>query len=252
MILAMLHHRCLLVGIASLAALVGACTNEPGALRLSVKPTKEVFRPYEPIVLTATLMARDKPVCLARSRWYDVEMIPVNAEAEVLRGSGQLASCGMGLLALVPVLPLVYTGSYLDVADTSARFDVLTPERKRFDKIQIALEAPNSIRLVLGRPIRIPIGVVLNRVANVDANQDRWPAGEYVASLRLKNQHLGFPPPLFWKPYSQPVQAETIVRISDDAKAPITSTNAAADNRDRSAQSARVSGIPRPTKEQEP
>lgn len=185
---------------------LAGCTNEPGALMLTIIPERPEFATDEPILLHAVLIAGRNPVCLSNHYRFSAELTPVDVPDQVLPSTDVYFRCGTEMLAALIVSPVVLPASLLDVADASRRFDVIKNGQERMSRIALKRSASSeedSLQIYHLRAGKKP-----TRLSHV------WDPGMFVIRLKLDNEHPGiFPPPLFWKPYDQPVEAETTIRI---------------------------------------
>jgi len=195
----------------SLMLLMAGCTNQPGALQLSVQPAKPEFLEDEPIQLNTTLVATGANICLAKDRRFAVELHSLDRRDEPpMMCPERFGLCGTGYMALWPLHPFFFAGSLLDVGDTAGRFDVL-PRHGRLE------EHITVIVCKLGEPYRL--AVFQKTGAPARAECELWRAGEYVAKVRLVNEHVDFnPPPFFWHPYPHAVEAETRIRVGPHSR----------------------------------
>lgn len=187
----------------SIAPLLMACTQEPGALRIELSMADEQISPDEPISLDAKLVAVEGPVCLSRWRHYEVIARQVAGKTE-LSGDNRVFVCGTGLIMVLPFYPVLVIAPLLDVSDAQGRFEVL-----------------NGGEEMTCRPLSIApdrrYGESYLRV-DVDLEDDEnfgrtWEPGDYEITVRLLNEHLGvFPPPLFWSTYKPTV--ESTIRVT--------------------------------------
>jgi hypothetical protein len=191
-----------ILGALSTSLAIG-CSNAPGALRIDVTAERSVIEVGEPIRLRANLVAGESSVCLSRDPRLSVELREMNAAALVAK-SPTTAFCGTGAWETLIFFPWLFLVAYLDMADVGDRFDVLEPNQSQsYDKSLSLVETRDSTRLMVEHPDDWR-----------HATQRALPPGNYELTVRLDNRHPHWlPPPLFWKPYDQPVSATIPISI---------------------------------------
>ena len=192
---------------AAAVLLVGSgCTNEPGALNLTIIPERPEFATDEPILIRAVLSAKGEPVCLSQSYRYSATVTPVELADAATHGDSRVYRCGLQRLVVLFTWPVLLPASLLDVTDVGRRFDIIDHSQERWKTLALTSLERQGQRYVRSRRIRCG--------QNIAKIESQWPPGEYCIRLQLINRHTGpYPPPLFWKPYDRPVEAETTVRI---------------------------------------
>jgi len=112
--------------------------------------------------------------------------------------------CATTLMLMLPLLPIFYSAAYLDVGNLGGRFTVVPK----------GLEKPFRLSLEHGQ---YHLNVHSSeREYNFSMGRSERPLapGQYVVRVSLWNESTDpFPPPLFWKPYDQPVVGETEIVI---------------------------------------
>lgn len=186
------------------------CTNAPGALRMGVNLEKSEIKPNEQLRIRVRLEAATRdPVCIWKDPEFDIAVRQDDKSPPIDVGRVRLAFCGTGGVMLLPLIvvlyPLKLCANLLDVGDAGGRFQLIT------DKQPVALVL--AIRTT-------QTGAESGARTLYDARRDRsfighWPPGEYKLTVTLRNREADSdPPPLFWKPYDQKVQAETTFRVA--------------------------------------
>ncbi len=188
---------------------VPACTNEPGALTLSLAPEQVVIGPNETIRLRATLAAKHGPVCLSRARRLDVTMRPVDHAGPTIREQPFVA-CGTPYVWLLSLYPAIVLADVVDVADAMNRFEVLRAGETHTATLLLDVQS-SSGELYLIDAQRV------GRAANARGSLT---PGRYLLRARLDNHTDAldtFPAPLFWKPYDRLVVAEATIEVVEPA-----------------------------------
>jgi hypothetical protein len=192
------------VGLWAMVLMCSGCTNAPGAARMRLAPEKQVFYRDEAISLEGAIIAGDAPVCLVREYHYKVEIQPESGGARIQGSDGHPWIDGTGLMAMLPILPIYLGVAYLDAADAWGRFVVIPKGRGITFHLSI-------------HPANDWLWVSTDRACKKDEKvRQPFAPGRYAVRVSLWNQNDDpFPPPLFWKPYDQPVVGETQVVIVD-------------------------------------
>jgi hypothetical protein len=190
------------------ALLIAGCTNEPGSLRLTVTPEKAEFVQGEPIIVDMALASSQSTVCLGKGRHFEME-VRRESDAEMVARSPGVGFCGTGAVETMIFMPWLYAVAWLDVGDTLGRFVVLKPGGQIVERRQLLSKEPRTCWVY---PVK-PASPTTSAPAD-----DPWPVGDYAITLRLKNVHGHWlPPPLFWKCYSQPVEARFNIHVAPRA-----------------------------------
>lgn len=190
-----------------MVVLLAGCSNEPGSLTITLSSERATIFVDEPIRLHVLLETADARICLARTRHYRLEMrvvAPRTAGNEPLTSTTPIV-CGTWLVIGWPVSPVIIATALSDVADLTGRFDVMRPNDHRQDVLEIE---PN--------PRHWNPDLLQVRRNSVPTNQSpmhNWSPGHYQLDVRLVNRHLGLMPPLFWEPYSHPLDGTVRVTI---------------------------------------
>ncbi len=188
--------------------LATGCVNEPGALRLELRPAKAAFAPDESIEIAATLVAGKGPLCLQRteaSACYRVEMQPTRDGLPLTQG--RLAYCGTNpTMMLLPLAPLIWVAAALDVADIGGNYQLLAAG----DHCKQSLSLTNSQSCVWTARTDDTRAVVR------PGPHERWPVGRYRVRVQLEQQEPAWGPPIGWRLYDQAVIAAVEIEIVED------------------------------------
>lgn len=177
--------------------LIAGCTNEPGALHLSLAMNKTSYRPDEQIGLVATLKTTDKPIILSKQLVFQAEMTKVGDPTVYIRKE-QGVFCGMGALFLM-ICPWVIPIAWMDVADLQQHFDVMNPNDFRSRELSLSAYESQGKAYISDCSF---------------AHHLELAPGTYQLTVTLDNRYEpGIVPPLFWKPYDQPVSATIPITI---------------------------------------
>jgi hypothetical protein len=197
----------LTLALASVGAVLG-CRNVPGDLELRVQPEKPVFGPSETLRFRATLAAKEGPVCFGRDTYFRVEL--TRAESGEVQRSGSLAYCGMLLIPLLPLMPVVIAAEALDVADCLGRFTVMPKGAVRAYDLQVV---PGAHGIYV---VDTPLPHQPRRVRPSGA----FAPGHYRLRCEVVYQSPppDYVPPLLWTPYDQPTTCEIEFDIEGDTE----------------------------------
>lgn len=190
----------------TIPSLIGC--NPPDALKLRLTPARESFGEGVPVRLTATFSTSEGVVCIERPtiNAFDVELRRLDF-GERLEQT-QFAYCGMQGLLILPFYPLLHAGCYLDVADASGRFVVLTSNKKHIVPITI-----------LGTDQGFEMSSDADPLYSRRKPNGSLPPGRYRLIVKFQSEPSWvYPPPLFWSLYDQPVEAATEFYVEQAAK----------------------------------
>ncbi len=196
-----------IIAIAAVGALVAACgcTNEPGALKMTVEPEKPVFRSDEPLRLNVTLEPVKGPVCLWESSHLLADVVAADGSPP-LTGRRDYWICGTPLFGTLPFLPVILAIAVFDVGDVHGRLPIMKKGDERQFSLSIVKTGEHSAR-IHQCPSRFSQEEPLNQPSGL-------PPGRYCIRVHLVNENESFgPAPLFWIPYSQPVVRSAIVHV---------------------------------------
>ena len=105
---------------------------------------------------------------------------------------------------LWPVYLLGTAGGVLDVADVGNRFEILETgeEKTHFLVIARSKYQPDTLK-------------VKTAGETEEEGMAEWYKGKYILRVKMEDADNTFPypAPLFWKPYTQPVEAEMAIRV---------------------------------------
>ncbi len=203
-----MHIRILVVAGFVVTGLQAGCSDKPGALQMSVTPDAPEFGEHSLIRLRCDLSS-DEAVCLPRNYDVRVEMRRVDADEDSIHPSAcRRFRCGSEYFALLPLVPAIVVGRLLDVGDLGGRFQVIAPGEARSCMLEIGGGSTTKYWLNNWPPDDL----------GTRPTDACWTPGEYRVTVSLNNYN-GFAP-LFWKPYSQPVQAEAFIQITDTSTEP--------------------------------
>lgn len=200
----MKHQTLLLTALAATTMTVPGCTNQPGALKLTLTTSTQEFRVHDPIVINVTITAADHPVVLAQDRYFKVDLTRLEPVPETVKGP-DIACCGTGELETLVFFPWLYVVAWLDVANVGSRMDLLSAGCSRNDSLYLVqyLASDGKSRCSLRK-----------RGDHYQLPKEALPPGQYRLSAILANTHMnGLPPPVGWAPYNQPVEASVCFRI---------------------------------------
>jgi hypothetical protein len=102
-------------------------------------------------------------------------------------------------------------GALLDVGDVAGRFDVV--DRGEIRESHLTIYPGVSERRIEVRSDR--------RQEHKHREERAWLPAAYRLRVKLINKGNSWPP-LFWKPYDQPVEAETTIRVKSDGSSSTT------------------------------
>lgn len=203
-----LHNRgpaVLLAWICGCLCLTG-CTQQPGALRLVVRPEKPVFDHGEPVVLAATITSAKDGAALYRSFFFDVSI--EQEGREIARNGEFVFICGTPFMMGMPFTSFVWVGRLLDVGDSWGEFLVLREG------------ASITKRLLIPMDTRYP-PLSMKDEGDEEPWHESWlppplAPGKYQVTCRLVNKNLSvYPDPMFWKPYAPAVESTTEFVVAD-------------------------------------
>ena len=179
------------------------CTNKPGALQLELAAEDYEIRPTDSIRLHANLSAPEASVCLAEYYSFQVELRRKNS-SEVVTSRG-LWVCGTGFVSSIFLYPVFCSISLLDLGDMMGRFDLIKQGDERNHSLEIA-------------PAEFGLHVRMDSMEEPTEKLDRsWAPGRYTIKVRLQGtEPVFYPAPLFWKPYSQPVESEIEIEVREN------------------------------------
>ncbi|MHC4445196.1 MAG: hypothetical protein ACYTF1_14200 [Planctomycetota bacterium] len=196
--------------------LIMGCTNAPGAVRMKLTPQKASFAPAEPILIDVTLTVVDSPVCLNKSCFIATKLECMGTEftKESYGYNGKIIYCGTGNVEMLLLAPILLPAALLDVGDCLGRFEVIAKGNKKTLRLIITsgekgLTVVNRDKNVKNRSSSKSIKV------NKPLLPDRYRLQAKLIPYSGTSSHplRIFPPPLFWKPYDHPVEAQTEIII---------------------------------------
>lgn len=184
---------------------IAGCTNTPGALRLEISAAEQTISSQDSICLTVNLIAEQGPVCLAKYHRFIAEVSREGDNAKPLSTDENRFYCGTGILELYLLSPVLLPVTILDVGDSLGRYTVLHKGDEENHDLVISIgQTEGNNFCSMGR-----LGELLHA----------WPPGKYLVRVRLQNEvesPIGiFPAPLFWRPYSRPVEAQTSIVVAE-------------------------------------
>ena len=191
-----------------LQTLLAGCTNAPRALRLEISAAKQTISSQDSICLTANLVAEEGPVCLAKSHRFIAEVSRMGDNAKPMSTDEFVFHCGTGIVECLLLSPVLLPVTILDVGDSLGRYTVLQKGDQENHDLEIFIgQNEGKDFCSLWQP------------SKMGESRHAWPPGEYHVKVRLQNDvesAIGiFPPPLFWWPYSRPVEAQTSIVVAE-------------------------------------
>jgi len=192
-----------------MAGLLAGCSDDPGMLHMTVSPAAPEIDRYSLVQLRCELKS-DKPICLARNYAVEVRMHKLDEPDVTIKPSPcRRYRCGNEYFALLPLVPAISAGRLLDVADLGGRFVVIQPGDARTRSLAMGGSGDRYYWFDDWQP-----GDLGRKPKDA-----YWSPGKYRVTVAIRD--FGDIAPLFWKPYSHPVQAETTIQIVDTSTQPM-------------------------------
>ncbi len=181
------------------AILAAGCTNRPNALQLTLSTSKQVYLHDEPIRLTATFSSTEGTVCINKPwvKFLDFELS--NLESDEQLEHTPIFFCGTPYVALAPLMPFMYAGAFLDVANVGGRFIVIEENQPQDFSYELL---GNGSRFIMRSE-----AATQNRD---DLRHLPLPPGRYRLNVSLESElQRRTIIPLLWALYGQTVSAAT-------------------------------------------